>query len=212
MNRNENNTLDDILSAAKAEFSEKGFQSASLRRIVKNAGVTTGAFYGYFKSKEEVLDALVERQYNHVIETCRTKLAAVEAPALEKIKLLLYFYRSTAVDQTVDSALHEPQNAAIHQKSMAFIMGRLAPIVGEILQQGVEENVFVCEHPEQLAEILLSPIIFLLDPGLFTWTDQEVQMKLTALAQMLEASLQAPTNSFAFLYENWTTQRLNKKS
>ena len=41
MNRNENNTLDDILSAAKAEFSEKGFQSASLRRIVKNAGVTT---------------------------------------------------------------------------------------------------------------------------------------------------------------------------
>lgn len=27
MNRNENNTLDDILSAAKAEFSEKGFQS-----------------------------------------------------------------------------------------------------------------------------------------------------------------------------------------
>ena len=147
-----------------------------------------------------------------MIETCRIKLAAVEAPALEKIKLLLYFYRSTAVDQTVDSALHEPQNAAIHQKSMAFIMGRLAPIVGEILQQGVEENVFVCEHPEQLAEILLSPIIFLLDPGLFTWTDQEVQMKLTALAQMLEASLQAPTNSFAFLYENWTTQRLNKKS
>ena len=46
MNRNENNTLDDILSAAKAEFSEKGFQSASLRRIVKNADVTTGAFYG----------------------------------------------------------------------------------------------------------------------------------------------------------------------
>lgn len=59
MNRNENNTLDDILSAAKAEFSEKGFQSASLRRIVKNAGVTTGAFYGYFKSKEELFDALV---------------------------------------------------------------------------------------------------------------------------------------------------------
>ena len=168
--------------------------------------------YYYYKSKEEVLDALVERQYNHVIETCRIKLATVEAPALEKIKLLLYFYRNTAVDQTVDSALHEPQNAAIHQKSMAFIMGRLAPIVGEILQQGVEENVFVCEHPEQLAEILLSPIIFLLDPGLFTWTDQEVQMKLTALARMLEASLQAPINSFAFLYENWTTQRLNKKS
>ena len=183
-----------------------------VKDIATKAGIAKGGLYYYYKSKEEVLDALVERQYNHVIETCRIKLATVEAPALEKIKLLLYFYRNTAVDQTVDSALHEPQNAAIHQKSMAFIMGRLAPIVGEILQQGVEENVFVCEHPEQLAEILLSPIIFLLDPGLFTWTDQEVQMKLTALARMLEASLQAPINSFAFLYENWTTQRLNKKS
>ena len=35
-----------------AEFLDKGFQGASLRQIVKNAGVTTGAFYGYFSSKE----------------------------------------------------------------------------------------------------------------------------------------------------------------
>ena len=197
-----------ILDALQELLYEGTAGTASVQDIATKAGIAKGGLYYYYKSKEEVLDALVERQYNHVIETCRIKLA----PALEKIKLLLYFYRNTAVDQTVDSALHEPQNAAIHQKSMAFIMGRLAPIVGEILQQGVEENVFVCEHPEQLAEILLSPIIFLLDPGLFTWTDQEVQMKLTALARMLEASLQAPINSFAFLYENWTTQRLNKKS
>ena len=183
-----------ILDALQELLYEGTAGTASVQDIAKKAGIAKGGLYYYFKSKEEVLDALVERQYNHVIETCRTKLAAVEASALEKIKLLLYFYRNTAVDQTVDSALHEPQNA------------------GEILQQGVEENVFVCEHPEQLAEILLSPIIFLLDPGLFTWTDQEVQMKLTALARMLEASLQAPINSFAFLYENWTTQRLNKKS
>ena len=169
-----------ILDALQELLYEGTAGTASVQDIAKKAGIAKGGLYYYFKSKEEVLDALVERQYNHVIETCRTKLAAVEASALEKIKL--------------------------------FIMGRLAPIVGEILQQGVEENVFVCEHPEQLAEILLSPIIFLLDPGLFTWTDQEVQMKLTALARMLEASLQAPINSFAFLYENWTTQRLNKKS
>lgn len=78
MNRNENNTLDDILSAAKAEFSEKGFQSASLRRIVKNAGVTTGAFYGYFKSKEELFDALVGEQYDTLMgmfcENCKMLL------------------------------------------------------------------------------------------------------------------------------------------
>lgn len=57
------NTLDAILSAAKAEFSEKGFKSASLRNIVKTAGMTTGAFCGYYKSKEELFDALVGKQY-----------------------------------------------------------------------------------------------------------------------------------------------------
>ena len=37
---------------AMEEFTEKGFQGASLRQIVKQAGVTTGALYGYFSSKE----------------------------------------------------------------------------------------------------------------------------------------------------------------
>ena len=45
-------TLERILQAAMEEFSEKGFLGASLRQIVKRAGVTTGAFYGYFSSKE----------------------------------------------------------------------------------------------------------------------------------------------------------------
>lgn len=54
------NTFKNILKAAQKEFAEKGFQSASLRNIVKNAGVTTGAFYGYFSSKEDLFDALVK--------------------------------------------------------------------------------------------------------------------------------------------------------
>ena len=58
---NENlGTRDNILRAAMAEFLEKGFQGASLRQIVKNAGVTTGAFYGYFSSKEALFNALLE--------------------------------------------------------------------------------------------------------------------------------------------------------
>ncbi len=42
------------------EFLDKGFQGASLRQIVKNAGVTTGAFYGYFSSKEALFASIVE--------------------------------------------------------------------------------------------------------------------------------------------------------
>ena len=53
-------TLERIQQAALEEFSEKGFLGASLRQIVKNAGVTTGAFYGYFSSKEALFNAIVE--------------------------------------------------------------------------------------------------------------------------------------------------------
>lgn len=60
----EKKTLDLIHEAARKEFAEKGFKSASLRNIVKLAGVTTGAFYGYYKSKEELFDALVGKHYD----------------------------------------------------------------------------------------------------------------------------------------------------
>lgn len=61
-------TLERIHQTAKSEFLEKGFQSASLRRIVKSVGMTTGAFYGYYKSKEELFEALVGEHYNFLIQ------------------------------------------------------------------------------------------------------------------------------------------------
>ncbi|MDD3219390.1 MAG: TetR/AcrR family transcriptional regulator [Lachnospiraceae bacterium] len=71
MNEVEQSTLNLILSAAMQEFLEKGFQSASLRNIVKTAGVTTGAFYGYYNSKEALFDALVGKHYQYFIDRFR---------------------------------------------------------------------------------------------------------------------------------------------
>lgn len=56
----EQTTLEKIHAAARREFLEKGFRAASLRQIVKDAGVTTGAFYGYFSSKEALFSSIVE--------------------------------------------------------------------------------------------------------------------------------------------------------
>ena len=60
MEEKSNATLEKIHEAAMAEFLDKGFQGASLRQRVKNAGVTTGAFYGYFSSKEALFASIVE--------------------------------------------------------------------------------------------------------------------------------------------------------
>ena len=53
-------TLEKIQEAARAEFLDKGFQGASLRQIVKNAGVTTGAVYFFFQNKEDLFAQIVQ--------------------------------------------------------------------------------------------------------------------------------------------------------
>ncbi|HJB90696.1 MAG TPA: TetR/AcrR family transcriptional regulator [Candidatus Eisenbergiella merdigallinarum] len=60
MEEKSSDTLKNILQVGMEEFLEKGFLGASLRQIVKRAGVTTGAFYGYFSSKEALFSAIVE--------------------------------------------------------------------------------------------------------------------------------------------------------
>lgn len=60
-------TLENIHRAAKAEFLEKGYKDASLRNIVKSLGMTTGAFYGYYKSKEELFEAIVGEHYEYIL-------------------------------------------------------------------------------------------------------------------------------------------------
>ena len=71
MGETNSSMLERIHAAAQAEFLEKGYQGASLRNIVKTAGVTTGALYGYYDSKEALFAALVDESYRHVLDTYR---------------------------------------------------------------------------------------------------------------------------------------------
>ena len=78
-------TLARIHQAAMEEFLEKGFADASLRQIVKNAGVTTGAFYGYYSSKEALFTALVEPHATAVMGMfMRAQTAFSELPEAEQ--------------------------------------------------------------------------------------------------------------------------------
>lgn len=60
-------TLERIKDVGFNEFLDKGFHGASLRNIVKLAGVTTGAFYGYYKSKEALFEDLVKPHYDFLM-------------------------------------------------------------------------------------------------------------------------------------------------
>ena len=64
-------TREKLLASAKAEFMEKGYTKASLRKICANAGVTTGALYFFFNDKEDLFASIVEKPLKELMELLR---------------------------------------------------------------------------------------------------------------------------------------------
>lgn len=86
--KDEKETKKHLLICAKQEFMEKGYMSASLRNICKNAGVTTGALYFFFKDKEDLFASLVEepltRVYQVMIQHYSDELAELAQGEINK--------------------------------------------------------------------------------------------------------------------------------
>lgn len=82
-------TLENIHQAAKAEFLKKGYKDASLRNIVKSLGMTTGAFYGYYKSKEELFEAIVGEHYEYILNRfIKAQQEFAELPAAKQPEVM----------------------------------------------------------------------------------------------------------------------------
>lgn len=190
-----------ILNAMTELITEDKGSCSSVSDIAKRAGIGKGSIYYYFKSKDKIFDAVVDRYYTDIINKC-DKIADITAiGAQEKLKLILQGYRMSSKDPPMDTYLHNEQNAAIHQKSLAKILQSLSAVIAKIICQGVEEKIFTCEYPDEIAEIIMSVFSFLLDPGIFKWTDTQIVKKLKALSHMLEKTLNTEANSFSFIYE-----------
>jgi len=190
---------DLILDTMSELLEEKKGESCSVSDIAKKAGIAKGGLYYYFKSKEDVVDALVERTYQEIISECQKIALSDEYNAYQKFKNIYIHYRSTIVSSDLDAYLHSPQNANIHQKSLAKILTSLSPIVAKIIRQGNQEKLFHCEYPLELSEMILSIFCFLLDPGIFQWTPQQVERKMIVLVSLLESGLGVKAGSIDFI-------------
>jgi AcrR family transcriptional regulator len=91
------NTRNAILDAAAAKFDEFGFLGASLSDILSAAGVTKGALYFHFASKEELANALIEEQF-----AVWEPLANVDKPGVQ-----------TVIDLTQDMAYNLENNIRV---------------------------------------------------------------------------------------------------
>lgn len=81
-------TREKLLEAAKKEFMDKGYMGASLRNICKEAGVTTGALYFFFKDKEDLFGSLVEeplqQMQDHMNQHYEWEMKDFKQPVIEK--------------------------------------------------------------------------------------------------------------------------------
>lgn len=160
MENQSNTTLEKIHRAAKAEFLEKGFKTASLRNIVKTAGMTTGAFYGYYKSKEELFEALVGEHYRYIMDRFRAaqqefaQLPPQEQPEnlsnisgmsmfdmlryaydhLEEFKLLLCCAEGTRFEGMIDEMVEIETKGTHDYLAVLKKLGRPAPHIDARLE------------------------------------------------------------------------------
>lgn len=72
-------TQELLLESGRRWFLEKGFKSAPLRSIVKDAGFTPGAFYGYYKTKEDLFYALTDETAEGVLRIIRSIIDEMDA-------------------------------------------------------------------------------------------------------------------------------------
>lgn len=82
---------EDILAAAEREFTAKGFRGASLRKIAADAGLTTGAVYGYFKSKADLFQTMIHEALDNFIMEVQAVNVETSASNSRYFNLLTHF-------------------------------------------------------------------------------------------------------------------------
>lgn len=136
MSQAEQTTQARILAAAMAEFLEKGFRAASLRSIVKAAGVTTGAFYGYYASKQELFRALVGEVYEHILSCYRASVEAFgRLPAEEQSGQMGKISRACMRELLYYGAAHRDEMQLILQGAEGT---RYAFLIDELVAQELD--------------------------------------------------------------------------
>jgi AcrR family transcriptional regulator len=151
----------EILDAAFRLVLSKGFEQMSIRDILDELRISSGAFHHYFGSREALLEAFIERIKQ---ESDQTFLPIVQDPHLSAFEKLQGFFNSLDQMRTAHKAdvilagrvWYTDANALVRLKVDEAIMAQRAPLVREIVCQGIREGVFTTAYPDQAGEVILT--------------------------------------------------------
>lgn len=152
-----------ILDVTQRLVYTKGYEQMAIQDILDELQISKGAFYHYFDSKPDLLEALIERMQQEMLQLV---IPIVQDPQLGALPKLQRFFdvavRWKTARQTFMLELtrvwYTDHNAIVRQKMMAMLRRGAIPLLSEIFRQGIREGVFNIPYPDQIGAIYLSLI------------------------------------------------------
>lgn len=201
-----NEKRDIILDAMQQLMTNKDTRLISVSDIAKEAGIGKGSIYYYFKSKEDILNAVIERSYSSAIAHGKELLKASHLDALTKMEIIFSTCRDSSLElsrQVSGNFLEMQQSAFLHQQYIRIMVKHLKPILSDIIKQGTQEGSMSCKAPGEVAEIVLIILTIKLDKH-FTEDGDKVPDSLSVFADMLERSYGIEAGKLDFLWKRCT--------
>jgi AcrR family transcriptional regulator len=159
---------DAILDAAQRGIVSKGYERLTIQDILDDLQISKGAFYHYFDSKPEVIEALAERLVGDSERMLAQIIADRELSALDKLRRFfseVIRWKSARQNLLVAmlSLWYAPENIAFGHKVDRAVARRLAPLLTVLVQQGVDEQLFTTAYPEHAGTIIVALVQALQD-------------------------------------------------
>jgi len=198
----------EILDSAQRLVYTKGFDQMTIQDILDDLHISKGAFYHYFDSKPALLDALLVRMRQEAEQVVMPIFHDPGRNALEKLQDMFDTSgRWKTTRKTYVLALlrgwYSDDNAIVRQKQMVFLTQWMAPLLTEVIQQGVREGLMETPFPDQMGEVALGMIqslsdtmtrlILACEPGCADM--QQVNRLIAAYTYVMERALGIPPGS-----------------
>lgn len=147
---------DEILDVAERLFCTNGYDNTSTNDILAEIGIARGTLYYHFKSKEDILDAMIDRILDEIIRKAKNIALNESMPVLERLtKTVLAANVDTKTGDMILEQVHKPQNALMHAKMQEKLLSQLVPLFVKIIENGIAQNLMQTDYPEDTIQMLL---------------------------------------------------------
>lgn len=146
----------EILDVAEKLFGTKGFDQTSTNDILNEIGIARGTLYYHFKSKEEILDAMIERIDKQLVAKAKMIAENKEIPVLQRLTMtIMALNLDNDLGHEVMEQVHRPQNALMHQKMRENLLAEVDPLITGLVEEGIEQGICRTDYPAEVVEMTM---------------------------------------------------------